>query len=329
MNKRIRKGDTVYVCAPSNSMSDISDEMIKIGVERFNTLGYNVKIGKNANKEGVMGIASLEDRLEDFEAAFNDERISLIMPIFGGYNSNELLKHLDYGKINRSGKTIIGYSDITALLNAINMKTGNKMLHGISFSSFCDPNIFDEVVNIFLKIIEGEKNIILESPEYCAEDLWFLKKKYGPREKYKNTGWRIVKEGEAEGELVGGNIDTLLTLLGTEFFPNMDNKILLIEAEFNQNPKKFMQMLTQLMQMGCLSIIKGLVVGAFSRTNLLYEPNVLDEMLIRYTKGYNYPIISNTHFSHIDPIYTIPIGGRVHIDCIEKPSICIKDSLYD
>src|SRR5690606_7203010 len=118
------------------------------------------------------------------------------------------------------------YSDTTGLLNGIHHMTGCKTLHGMSFSAFCDPNLFPISMESFLRLINGEHDIELSASDYCADDLWYLKESLGPREVYPHPGWEILQSGECTGKLLGGNLDTLLALAGTPYFPSMENSVL-------------------------------------------------------------------------------------------------------
>jgi len=327
--RRIKKGDTIFVHAPANTGADLPERLIEIGISQIEAIGFKVRLSNNINKRGKFGVATIKERLSDLEDGLHDADVSLLMPVFGGYNSNQLLDYIDFDLIKKEEKTIIGYSDITALLNGIYAKTGIKMLHGISFASFCDPNIFCESINSFLQVINGEKNIELHCPDWYADDLWYLKEDFGPREKRKHPGWWIIREGESTGRLAGGNLDTLLALSGTPFFPEMDEKILLVESGFDENPRKFIRLFTQLSQLGILKSIKGVIIGQFAHNSILANEDTLKDILSDFLTGTNYPVIANVNLSHTDPIYTIPIGGLVKVNASGIPNIIILDSLYE
>lgn len=319
----------IYVTAPANTGADLSKEIIEIGVKRLNRAGYRVEFGKAFLVRGSYGVASLKERLRDFNEALDNEEVSIIMPVFGGYNSNQLLDYLDYEKIKKANKIIIGYSDITAILNGIYVQTGKIMLHGISFASVCDPNMYETAFDEFLRVINGESNIVLKCPDYFSDDLWFLKENYGPRDQQKHSGWKSYKEGVSEGVLIGGNLETLLALTGTSYLPDFEKAILLIEAEMSENPRKFLRDMTQLDQMGVFQKINGLIIGQFSHTSDLYNESIFKDIMAYFEKKITCPVLYNTNFSHTDPLYTLPIGGKVQIVANDNPYITIIDSIYE
>lgn len=327
--RKIEKGDTISVIAPANSMSSMPRRLIQMGVRRLKALGYGVEFGRNTLNKGVHGVDHLENRLTDFHRALENPRTAGIMAVFGGYNSSSLLDQLDYRKVVSARKLIIGYSDITALLNGIHKKTGLKTLHGVSFANFCDPNMFEATIQSFLSILAGESGIELTAPPMSADDAWYLKNEFGPRDPYRHPGWIAVRQGHASGKMVGGNLETLLALAGTPYFPEFKDHLLLIENGEKTTPGEFVRQMTQLGQMGVLSSIRGLIVGQFPRSSCLSRSDIAKVIVDRMTRRFGYPCIINANFSHVDPIYSIPIGARTEIQATSnKVIIRITESIY-
>lgn len=329
--RQISRGGTIAVIAPANTRAAMPERLVQIGCARLRGLGYTVKFGKNVDKQHLHTAGTIEERLSDWEDAITDPEVDAIMAVFGGYNSNHLLEGIDYTALRDAGKIVIGYSDVTALLNGIYRKTGLKTLHGPGFSNFCDPNMFPESVDCFCQVMEGEAPIQFLAPEFSASDLWYLKPGFGPRERFPHTGWRVVKEGEAQGDVVGGNLETFLSLAGTPYFPDIDGKILLIESGFGVPAGRFDREMTQLRHIGFLSAIRGLLVGQFPHDSPLSQRSLLDDILYTATRGIDLPIIADVNFSHVDPVFTIPIGGRVSLKAEHNKgaSILLIKSIYD
>lgn len=307
-----------WVCAPSNTMASMKPEFIEIGVRRLESLGFKVQFSEHVMQTSLIEVAPLQQRVMDFQKVQDFADITCIIPVFGGYNSNALLTYINYEFFEKSDIQVIGYSDITAILNAIYTRTGQKSIHGLSFSALCEPNLNAEALRIFTALLRGEENIIIKSTTHVAEDLWFLNDLTSPREWYKSGGWQIIHPGIVEGQVVGGNLETFLALVGTPFFPDLRDKILLIESDPHEQPRKLLRELHQLAQMQCFDKIKGLIIGSFSKENLLYDNNLLKIILQEVITDISFPIISNTNFSHIDPIYSLPIGGLIELHAQEK-----------
>ena len=136
--KKLNKGDEIRVIAPSRSMRILNNETITAAKERLEKLGFKVSFGKNvSNSMGEdYNCASIEDRIEDLHDAFRDKNVKAILTVIGGYNVNQLLEHIDYELIKENPKILCGFSDITALCNAIYTKTGMVTYSGPHFSSF-------------------------------------------------------------------------------------------------------------------------------------------------------------------------------------------------
>ncbi len=118
---KLKKGDEIRVVAPSRSMNLLNDETIEVATKRLEDLGFKVTFGKNVNKEFDSNFmcASIEDRVNDLHDAFSDKNVKAILTVIGGFNINQILDYLDYDLIKNNPKIICGFSDITALLNAI------------------------------------------------------------------------------------------------------------------------------------------------------------------------------------------------------------------
>lgn len=315
----------IIVVAPSNSMSTLSKSVINYGVSRLEQHGYVVKVAKNVYENSVFDMGSIHEKMMDFNYAM-EQLDSIIFPVFGGYNSNSLLDCINYEMYN---SILIGYSDITALMNAIYVKTKKKSIHGLSFAALCEPNIDQYSLNNFFALLNGEKNLKIEASDYYYEDFWFTHEDMHAHKKIKSTGWIPISEGNVEGIVLGGNIETLLTLAGTKFFPEMDDAILLFEISPDTSVKRLFSFFTQLKYLNVFKKIKGMIIGAENPGNTRININNYIEILKELCIKIDFPIIANTNFSHYDPIYSLIIGGRTELNSeINNTYIKIKESIF-
>jgi muramoyltetrapeptide carboxypeptidase len=181
------------------------------------------------------------------------------------------------------------------------------------------------VVNLADTIINNNTDIKLISPKEYASDEWFLKKNFKPREVHSHPGWAVLKPANVSGILVGGNLETFLALIGTPYLPHCKDKILLLEST-EHNPAKFDRDITQLRHSGILNRLKGLIIGQFPATSALSNQQLVENIVLANTLTQDYPILLNTNFSHVDPLYTIPIGGKVSIGIDTEPYLMINKS---
>jgi muramoyltetrapeptide carboxypeptidase LdcA involved in peptidoglycan recycling len=120
------------------------------------------------------GSSSIEERIEDLHQAFADESVDIILTTIGGHNCNQLLKHLDYQLIKENPKVIVGYSDITALTNAIHAKTGLITYSGPHFSTFGMKKGVDYTIDYFQKCLMMEDPFTVNPSTHWSDDAWYL-----------------------------------------------------------------------------------------------------------------------------------------------------------
>ena len=314
--RQLKKGDEIRVIAPSRSLTILSDETIEIALERLRQLGFNVTFGKNVRKsQEHYNCATIEDRVEDIHSAFLDKNVKGILTVVGGYNSNQLLRYIDYDIIKENPKVLCGLSDITALQNAIYAKTGLVTFSGAHFSNFGMKKGFEYSEEYFRKMLVSEEmRVSIESSTEYSDDEWF--KDQENRRFVKNEGMTALNEGVARGTIIGGNLCTLNLLQGTEYMPNPENKILFLEDNNSLNRNfllEFDRNFESLIQQRNFNNVNGIVFGrAEDCCGMSIEK--WEMMLMRFRKSLgNIPIILNANIGHTTPIFTFPIGGQCEI----------------
>ena len=134
--EKIKNGNEIRVIAPSRSLNILNYERNENAKKRLENLGFKVTYSKNALECDDFKSSPIEMRINDLHEAFLDTNVKIILTAIGGYNSNQLLKYIDYEVIKKNPKIICGFSDITALLNAIYAKTGLVTYSGPHYSNF-------------------------------------------------------------------------------------------------------------------------------------------------------------------------------------------------
>lgn len=325
--KKLIEGDEIRVIAPSRSMSIINEEIINLAKNRIETFGLKVTFGRNVSKSigEDYKCASIEDRVQDLHDAFNDKNVKAILTVIGGYNVNQILDYIDYNLIKDNPKIICGFSDITALTNAIYAKTGMITYSGPHFSSFGMKKGFEYTEQYFKKMFMKNEKILIKSSEEWSNDSWF--KNQEDRIFMKNEGMKIINKGKAEGKIVGGNLCTLNLLQGTEYMPDLEDSILFIEDDGLVNKvfnKEFDRDLQSLLHCAKNKRIKGIVIGrAEKNCDMTYEK--WKKIFKSKKELSNIPIVINANFGHTTPIFTFPIGGYAKIQFNEDVKIEIKD----
>lgn len=307
---KLKEGDEIIVVSPSRSLAIISKDSRDIAVQRFNEMGLKVSFSKNSDEIDDFNSSKIASRIDDLDAAFLDKDVKAILTSIGGFNSNQLLRYIDYKKIKQNPKIICGFSDITALHNAIYAKTGLVSYYGPHFSSFGMKKGFDYTLEYFKKCLLDSKPINIAPSGEWSDDEWY--KDQEKRNFIENKGYVTINEGEAKGTIIGGNLCTFNLLQGTEFMPCLKENILFIEDDCESKPQHFDRDLQSLIHQSGFEEVRGILIGRFQK-----ESNMTNELLTKIIKSKKelrgIPVISNVDFGHTTPAITFPIGGRAEI----------------
>ena len=227
--------------------------------------------------------ASSEIRSEELMRFFTDKSIKAIFDISGGDLSNEILDYLDYDIIKKNIKPFFGYSDLSVVLNAITVKTG-------------EPTYLYQVLNII-----GNENIrdSFKKTVMCNEpDLT-------------NISWEFFQGEEISGIVAGGNIRCFLKLAGTQYFPDLENRVLFLEG-LGTTVESLITHLTQLKQMGVFDKISGLLLGTFTNIEKIYNKNDIYSIVKDFIDK-DLPVAKTSEVGHDINSKMITIGGRINI----------------
>lgn len=306
--QKLKPGDEVRVIAPSKSIGIISPENRALALKAIESLGLRVTFGQHVDEQDLMGSSSVGSRITDLHEAFADPNVKAILSVLGGYNANQLLASIDYDLIEQNPKIFCGFSDITALGNAIHHKTGLVTYSGVHFSSFAMQKGFDYSLEHFKKILFHSDEIYLLPSREWSDDAWYLDQEN--RTFHHNAGYQVLNSGEARGKIIGGNLGTLQLLRGTPYMPSLEGCILFLEEVSHARSvevEEFDRNLQSLLYAPDFSKVRALVIGRFENSfgmraeKLAYVFSKLPLQSI--------PIIANADFGHTMPIFTFPIGG--------------------
>ncbi len=287
----LQLGDTIALSAPAGAV--FSTKYIDSFESRLTQKGFKLIKGKSLYAQNGYLAGSDESRAKEINTFFADKAVKAIFTMRGGWGCNRILDLLDYNQISANPKVIMGYSDITSLLLAINKKTGLVTYHGpmgySSWQSFSTQNVYEI-------LIKGKK-VALKNPENEHDQLFTL------------------SGGSSKGELIGGNLTVLTSMIGSEYEPDWTNKILFLE-ETGEEPYRVDRLLWQLKLAGVYEKINGIVLGSFRKCEP-EEPErsfSLDEVFNQHFKGLNKPVFGGASFGHTVNKFTLPIGINAEMD---------------
>lgn len=254
----------------------------------------------------ILSSSSVASRLEDLHQAFADQQVKGILTSIGGFNSNELLRYIDYELIQRNPKVFCGYSDITALNIAFYTRSGLVTYVGPHFSTFGMRQGLEYTLSYFQKCLMDYGSYDVEQSKNWSDDPWYRDQDH--RQFIPNEGTAVVNPGEAEGWLLGGNLCTLNLLQGTEYLPFLADCLLLIEDDDESKPLNFDRDLQSLIHQPGFGKVRGLLIGRFQKgsdtdletlTYIIKTKKELDRI----------PVVAKADFGHTTPQLTFPIGG--------------------
>lgn len=298
--KRLRSGSKVAIVAPSGPV--VSDE-VQAGLDIIKECGLVPVLGpcvKNL-KNGLFHAASIRERAEELNWAFSNPNIGAVISVQGGEGSAALLPYLDYKLIRASRKAFLGISDLTSINTGILTKAG--------LISFCGqtPSIrLDKGRKMYERDCESMKlTLELLKSDQPWGDRPFQFNPYFPR---------TVSSGVANGIAIGGNLETFVHLVGTDYFPNHDGAIFFVE-DVHKGALDISRSLLHLQLIGFFKRISGIVIGEFEDEPQHVEPRIpsIDNILIDQLSN-GPPCTYGYSFSHGPLTSPIPIGARCRMD---------------
>jgi muramoyltetrapeptide carboxypeptidase len=301
--KRLKPGDTVGLVAPATAV--FQDVETDIARESLEALGVKVKFGRHLrDKHGYLA-GEDKARADDINKFFADTSIAAVLPIRGGWGRARVLPYLDFDTIKRNPKVLMGFSDITALHNSIQAKTGLVTFHGPNGGGRWDAWSVDYVKRV---LFDGEA-VTMTNPKALSDRNSLTQV---------DNRTRTITPGTARGRIMGGNLTVLTAILGSPYVPDYTGAILFLE-DVQENLYRIDRMLTSLKLAGILDKAKGVVFGNCSQCgpgNDNYAALTMEEILADHVKTLGVPAWQGAMIGHDQPQWTIPFGLEVEIDAV-------------
>ena len=309
--KKLKKGDHIRVVSPSSSIEHIGGFDANVRAkEKLEELGFDVSFSSNYFEHDLFDSASIASRVEDLHEAFLDSSVDAVLATIGGFNCNELLPYLDYDLIAQNPKIFCGYSDTTALLNAIYAKTGMQTYMGPSYSSFKMKEGQEYQSQSWLNAVTQDDYDLVPSKEWSS-DPWYDPTK--PRH-FMPTEWKVYNAGSASGTIIGGNLSTFGLLRGTPYAPQEENYILFMEEAEEDDYIEFARHLAALLQ--AYPNPQAVIIGRFPKECEMTE-EILLAILDKHPLLKTIPVLYDADFAHTQPLFTITIGAQATLDTDE------------
>lgn len=284
----LKSGDTIGVVAPAGAV--IPNEL-DAGIKRLQALGFRVKLGKSL-KESFHGMAGSDPvRASDLLTMFQDPEVRAILCARGGYGSARIIPYLDQNLIRMHPKVFVGCSDITALLVYLTQTCELVAFHGPMvgphFGKFSSPL----TETFFLNILTGDYPM-------------------GP---VSLPGVKVLRQGQAEGRLVGGCLSLICAGLGTPYELKTDHGILFLE-DIHEPPYRIDRMLTQIKHAGKLDKVCGILFGRMPECQPVPQSGYrLEDVVLDVLKDFEGPVLWGIPSGHSEESITLPLGVRIKV----------------
>ena len=271
----------LVVCSNGKNIEDkdrvekLESILVEMGlVPVFTKYIYKDKFGRGAKAQV---------RAEELMSFYKNKEIKAIFDISGGDIANEVLDYLDYDVIKRNYKAFFGYSDLTTVLNALGSQTN-------------EANYLYQILNI----IESEEIRTSFENTFMKDEQILL-----------DVKWKFLQGSRIEGEVIGGNIRCFLKLVGTKYFPEVENKVLFIEG-LGTSIEGLVTHLAQLKQIGVFDKISGLLIGTFTKIEKEFSVEKLFELIRDYIPS-SLPVVKTQEVGHANNSKALKIGEKIYI----------------
>jgi muramoyltetrapeptide carboxypeptidase len=292
---RLRPGDRVGLVSPATAAFET--EPTKIWVDALESLGFEVVLGDNYYDRHGYFAGEDAARASDINKFFADPAIKMIFAR-GGWGAPRILPLLDYDMIRANPKVLLGYSDATALITAVHVKTGLVTFHGPS-----PLNTFS--AEHFRRVVMNGEHYTMSNPTFITENTLV------------QTENRVqtIRGGKATGRILGGNLSLLTAITGSEYLPDWEGSILFIE-DVDEAVYRIDRMMTELSLSGVLGKIRGFIFGRCTECDPSgsFGSLTMEEMLAEHIAPLGIPAFSGSMIGHIDEQFTIPLGIDVELD---------------
>ncbi|MFJ9762450.1 LD-carboxypeptidase [Streptomyces erythrochromogenes] len=329
----LEQGARLSVWAPSSPAPQAFPRRFARGVRALQDDGFTVRTLPSCSAaEGVSTLAPVELAAELHRELRNPECDAVVAAV-GGWTLIGVLPHLDWDLIGEAAKPLIGYSDITALLNVVAARSGLVSFHGpMVISEWGEAGgpwgyTRDEFRTVTSLPASGGEHVIEAPAEWSDELLWWDKE--DTRRRAPGTGGERIRclrasDAPAEGPLWGGNLAVLSLLAGTAYLEQPEDCLVFLEVEAVA-PDELAARLWQLRMAGVFERAAGLVVSRIGRARVCLSGFADFDQVIRTIVPEHLPVAAGYDLGHSEPMTTLPVGGRARLECVDgaEPRLAI------
>ncbi len=283
----LQKGDLIALSAPARK---ISHEELKFAIQVIEEAGFRIKIDERlfATENQFAGNDSIRAAL--LQDLLDDPEVKAVLFVRGGYGSLRIIDRLDFKGFVQSPKWLVGYSDIT-VIHAKAQQLGIQSLHASMPINF--ENNTDESLQSLFDALQNQMKPI----SFDAHPL--------------------NKTGIVKAEVVGGNLSTLYSLLGSKLFPETDEKILFLE-DLDEYLYHIDRMMLAIKRAGKLKQLAGLIIGGMTAMNDNSVPfgKTAEEIIAEHVSEFDYPVCFGFPAGHINNNLALALGRMSRLNIL-------------
>ena len=313
-------GAVIGLSTSSYPLAVEAPEAAELARANLEAMGYRVKPGALMGRRDFYRSGSIQERAREFNALLADDSVDCLMATVGGMVSNAILPYIDYERIRRRPKIVIGHSDVTALLLGIYAVTGVVTYYGPNFvTTFGQhPPFLEDTARCMRDVLErGTLPYTYRMPKVYSDELTDWGR--GPTHKEpKPNGWMTVSGGRARGRLIGGNLNTMTGIWGSGYMPEIHGGDILFLEDTEKFAAHAERYFSWLKLCGVFDRIGGLILGKHRQFDGQGTGRAPQDILLEVLGRPAFPILAGFDCGHTVPILTLPIGMTVELDADAK-----------
>ena len=290
----LKQGDKIAIVAPARK---ISSKELENAIKIIQDNGYEVVLGDTINKASDQFAGNDDERANDLQQILDNEEIKAVLFARGGYGSVRIIDKIDFSNFVKKPKWLVGYSDITVFHCHLNENFQVPTIHGSM------PINFHENTNSSLtSLFDALKSKPID---------------------YKFPSDNIFnRKGKAEGQIIGGNLSVMYSLMGSDSFPDLKGKILFLE-DLDEYLYHIDRMMMCFKRAGVFSELSGLLIGGMTdmNDNTIAFGSSAKEIIRNTVEEYNYPIAFDLPIGHIKDNRSLVMGWNYKVDVNESVTI--------
>lgn len=326
--RRLRKGDTIGVFTPSAPATVTAEKRFTRAKAFLEGKGFHIKDGSRTGKQESYRSGTPKERAEELNELLRDPEVTMIMSTIGGTNSNSLLPYIDYEAFQRNPKLIVGYSDATAVLLSLYAKTGRTTYYGPglipSFGEF--PPLVGDTYDFFKSYFMEKRDLpyTVPMPAYWSDEPVNWLDKTTEKTLYEND-WVTGQEGQAEGRVIGGNVNAMYGFIGTEYFPEIHEGDILLLEDCRKTAAVVEKNFAMLKAHGLFHKAGGILIGKHELYDDLGTGKRPLDLLLEQLDGLEIPVLAEFDTCHTHPMHPLAIGKKVRMDAGRKTVHSIEE----